>query len=214
MLLNCGVGEDSWESLGLQGYKKPVHPKGNRSWIFIGRTDAGAEAPILWPPDAKNWLIGKDPDAGKDWKREEKGLTEDEMVRWHHWLYAHEFEQTPGKPDVLQSLGSERFRHDWASELNCVCVRMCVGCGLSCLSCVWLFAILWPIARQPPLCMEFSRKEYWVDSHSLLQSSRPRDWTHLLCLLHWQTGSLPLAPPGKPIGVCVYIWLTAEHLEL
>ena len=177
MLLNCGVGEDSWESLGLQWYKKPVHPKGNRSWIFIGTTDAEAEAPILWPPDAKNWLTGKDPDVGKDWKREEKGLTEDEMVRWHHWLYAHEFEQTPGKPGVLQSMGSERFRHDWASELNCVCVHVCACCGLSCLSCVWLFATLWPIARQPPLCMEFSRKEYWVGSHSLLQSSQPRDWT-------------------------------------
>ena len=65
MLLNCGVGEDSWESLGQQG---PVHPKGNQSWIFIGRTDAKAETPVLWPPDAKNWFIGKDPDAGKDWK--------------------------------------------------------------------------------------------------------------------------------------------------
>ena len=69
-----------------------VHPKGNQSWIFIGRTDAESETPILWPPDAKNWLIGKDPDAGKDWRREEKGMTEDEMVGWHHWLNGHEFE--------------------------------------------------------------------------------------------------------------------------
>ena len=68
---------------------KPVHPKGNQSWIFIGRTDAEAETPILWPPDAKNWLIGKDPDAGKDWKWEEKGTTEDEMVGWHHQLAGH-----------------------------------------------------------------------------------------------------------------------------
>ena len=65
---------------------KPVNPKGNQPWIFTGRTDAEAEAPILWPPDAKNWLIGKDPDAGKDWSQEEKGTTEDEMVRWHHHL--------------------------------------------------------------------------------------------------------------------------------
>ena len=65
---------------------QPVHPKGNQSWIFIGRTDAEAEAPILWPPDGKSWLIGKDPDAGKDWGQEEKGATEDEMVGWHHWL--------------------------------------------------------------------------------------------------------------------------------
>ena len=71
---------------------QPVHPKGNQSWIFIERTDAEAEAPILWPPDAKNWLIWKDPDAGKDWRQEEKGMTEDEMVGWHHWLNGHEFE--------------------------------------------------------------------------------------------------------------------------
>ena len=70
----------------------PVHPKGNQSWIFIGRTDVEAETPILWPPDTKNWLIGKDPDAGKDWGREEKGMTEDEMVGWYHWLNGHEFE--------------------------------------------------------------------------------------------------------------------------
>ena len=74
---------------------KPVHPKGNQSWIFIGRTDAKAETPILWPPDAKNWLIGKDPDARKDWRQEEKGATEDEMVGWHHWLDGHEFVQAP-----------------------------------------------------------------------------------------------------------------------
>ena len=71
---------------------KPVNPKGNQSWIFIGRIDAEAETPILCPPDAKNWLIGKDPDAGKDWRQEEKGMTEDEMVGWHHWLNGHEFE--------------------------------------------------------------------------------------------------------------------------
>ena len=65
---------------------QPVHPEGNQLWIFIGRTDAEAEAPILWPPDAKNWLIGKDPDVGKDWKGEDKGMTEDEMTEWHHWL--------------------------------------------------------------------------------------------------------------------------------
>ena len=69
---------------------KPV-PKGNESWIFIGRTDAEAETPILRPPDAKSWLIGKDPDAGKDWRQEEKGITEDEMIGWHHWFDGHEF---------------------------------------------------------------------------------------------------------------------------
>ena len=70
---------------------QPVHPKGNESWIFIGRIDAKAEAPILWPPDVKSWLIWKDPDARKGWGQEEKGTTEDEMVGWHHWLNGHEF---------------------------------------------------------------------------------------------------------------------------
>ena len=78
---------------------QPVCPKGNQSWIFIGRTDAEAEAPILCPPDVKNWLIWKDPDAGKDWRQEEKGMTEDEMVGWHQQLDRHDFEQTPGVGD-------------------------------------------------------------------------------------------------------------------
>ena len=70
---------------------QPVHPKGDQSWLFIERTDVEAETPILWPPDAKSWLIWKDPDAGKDWGQEEKETTEDEMVGWHHWLNGHEF---------------------------------------------------------------------------------------------------------------------------
>ena len=75
---------------------QPVHPKGNQCWIFIGRTDAEAETPILWPPDSKNWLIWKDPDAGKYWRQEEKGTAEDEMVGWHHQLNGHEFKQALG----------------------------------------------------------------------------------------------------------------------
>ena len=78
--------------------------KGNQPWIFIGRTDAEAEAPILWPPGAKNWLIGKDPEAGKDWEQEEKGVIEDEMVGWYHWLNWHEFEKTPGDSERQGSL--------------------------------------------------------------------------------------------------------------
>ena len=78
---------------------QPVYPKGNKSWIFIGRTDAESETPIFWPPDAKNWLIGKDPDAGKDWRQEEKGMTENVTVGWHHQLNGHEFEQPPGVGD-------------------------------------------------------------------------------------------------------------------
>ena len=78
---------------------KPVNPKGNQPWLFIGRTDEEAEALTLCPPDAKNWLIVKDPDAGKDWGQEEKGTTEDEIVGWHHWLDGHGFGWTPGAGD-------------------------------------------------------------------------------------------------------------------
>ena len=96
----------------------PVHPKGDQSWIFIGRNDVEAETPILWPPDAKNWLIGKDPDAGKDWRQEEN-----EMIEWHHWLNGHEFEQALGVGDGQGSLAcyspqGRRVRHDWGTELN------------------------------------------------------------------------------------------------
>ena len=83
---------------------KPVNPKGNQPWIFIGRTDAKAETPILWPLDGKNWFFGKYPDPGKDLGQEEKGTTEDEMVGWHHWLDGHEFEQAPGVGDGQGSL--------------------------------------------------------------------------------------------------------------
>ena len=83
---------------------QPVNPKGSQSWIFIGRTDAEAEAPILWPPDAKNWLLGNDPDAGKNWRQEEKGMMKDERVGWHHQLDGHEFEQALGIGDGDGSL--------------------------------------------------------------------------------------------------------------
>ena len=100
---------------------QPVNPKGNQPWIFIGRTEA--ETTIHWPPDAKNWLTGKDLDAGKDWRWEGKGTTEDGMVGWHHWLDGHGFERTPGVGDgqgglVCCSPWGRRVRHDWATELN------------------------------------------------------------------------------------------------
>ena len=88
MLLNCGVGEDSWDCKEIQ----PVHPKGDQSWVFIGRTDAEAKTPMLWPPHVKNWLFGKDPDGGRDLGQAEKGMTEDEMAGLHHRLDGHEFE--------------------------------------------------------------------------------------------------------------------------
>ena len=102
MLLNCDVGEESWESLGLQGNQN-INPKGNPPWIFIGRTDAEAEAPILWPRDAKSQLIRKDP-ARKDWRQEEKGKTKEEIVGWYHQLNGHEFELTPGDGEGQESL--------------------------------------------------------------------------------------------------------------
>ena len=118
-----------------------VHPKGDQSGAYIGRTDAEAETPILWPPHAKSWLIGKDLDAGRDWGQEEKGTTEEEMAGWHHQLNAHEFGWTlgvgdgqgglacwdsweawraaiHGRPGVLRFTGSQRVGHDWATELN------------------------------------------------------------------------------------------------
>ena len=102
---------------------KPVNSKGNQSWIFIGRTDAEAETPVLWPPDGKNWLIGKDPNSGKYWRWEEKGMTADEMLWFHHQLYGHEFEQTLGVGDGQGSLAccspwGCRVRHGWVTELN------------------------------------------------------------------------------------------------
>ena len=108
---------------------QPVHPQGNQSWIFIGRTDAEAETPILWPPDAKNWLIEKDPDAGKDWRWEEKGMTEDEMVGWHHWLDGHKFRELVMDREAWCAaiMGSQRVRQDWATELNWYirCMKRC-----------------------------------------------------------------------------------------
>ena len=120
-----------WRTLeSLLDSKKiqPVHPKGNQSWIFIGRTDVEAETAILWPPDVKNWLTGKDSGAGKDWRWEKKGTTEDEMVGSHPWWAS----STPwtwvwvnsrswwwtGRPGVLQSMELPRFGHDWVTELN------------------------------------------------------------------------------------------------
>jgi len=103
---------------------QPVHSEGDQPWDFLGRNDAKAETPVLWPPHAKSWLIGKDSDAGRDWGQEEKGTTEDEMAGWHHRLDGRESEWTPGvgdgtgRPGVLRFMGSQRVGHDWATELD------------------------------------------------------------------------------------------------
>ena len=107
---------------------EPVHPKGNQSWIFIGRIDAEAETPIFWPPDTKNGLIGNDHDAGKDGRQEEKGTTEDKMVGWHHWLNGHEFEQALGlvmdreawRAAVHEVAKSRTQLSDWTELMTCM----------------------------------------------------------------------------------------------
>ena len=99
---------------------QPVHPKGNQFWIFIGGTDAEAETPILWPPDVKNWLIGKAPDAGKDWRQEEKGITEEEMVGWHHWLNGlglfKLWEMVKDREACFTEVHGVAKRYDWGPE--------------------------------------------------------------------------------------------------
>ena len=120
---NCGAGENSWESNCKE--INPVNPKKNQPRTFIGRTDGEAEALILWPPNVKSWLIGKDPDAGKDWRQEKKGMTEDEVVVWHHWLEGHELEKLrelvmdkEAWHSARGSMGSQRVRHNWVTEQN------------------------------------------------------------------------------------------------
>ena len=95
---------------------QPVHSEGDQSWVFFGRNDAKAETPVLWPPHAKSWLIGKDSDSGRDWGQEEKGTTEGEMAGWHHWLDGRWW--WTERPGVLRFMGSQRVGHDWATELN------------------------------------------------------------------------------------------------
>ena len=165
---------------------QPVYPKGDQSWKSIGRTEAEVEAPILWPPNVKNWLIGKDLDAGKDWRQEEKGMTEDEMFGWHHQLNGHEFEQAPWDGE---GQGGLKCCSPWGHK----------ACVLSHFSCVWLSVTLWTAACQAPPSIGFSRQEYW----SGLLCPPPGDLldpglepTSQVCL-HWQVGSLPLASPGK-----------------
>ena len=114
---------------------QPLHPKGNQSWVFTGRTDAEVETPILWPPHAKSWVIGKDPDAGRDWGQEEKGTTEDEMAGWHHLLDAHEFGWTPGVGDGQGGLACcdswGRKESDMTERLNWTELNWIDNCYLS-----------------------------------------------------------------------------------
>ena len=126
---------------------QPLYPKGNQSWTFIGRTDAEAETPILWPPDVKNWLIAKDPAAGKDWRREEKGTTEDEMVGWHHWLNGHEFDYTLGVGDAQGSLVCcSPWGHKESDTPELLNTSTACFFDVQSLTCDWLFVIQWTAA--------------------------------------------------------------------
>ena len=130
MLLDCGVGKTLERPLDSKVIQR-VHPKGNQSWLFIGRTDAEAETTILWPADGKNWLIRKDPDAGEDWRWEVKGTTEDEMAGWHHWLDGCESGWTPGVGDgqgglvCCDSWGCKEL--DTTEQLNWTELKSCLG---------------------------------------------------------------------------------------
>ena len=155
--------EKTLESLLDYKQIQPVHPKGNQSWIFIGRTDAEAETPILWPPDVKNWLMWKDSDAWKDWRWEEKGMKEDKIVGWHHWLDGHESEQAPGVGDGQGSLACcSPWGHkesDTTEQLNWT--ELIYVYVLSHFSSIWLLVIPWTVACQAPLSLGFCRQEYW-----------------------------------------------------
>ena len=203
MLLSCGVGEDSWEdsweSLGLQ----PVNPKGNQSWIFIGKTDAKAETQILWPLDAKSRLITKDPDK-RPWERLKAGGKENyrgwdgwmaSPTRTWVWASCGRWWRT-GKPRVLQSMGSQRVRHNWVTEQErkiqskSVKVSVAQSCPTLCET----------MGCSPPECSvhRFSQAKIleWTAIPFSRGSSWPRDWTWASCI----ADSLPSEPPGKLKG--------------
>ena len=168
MFSNCGV-EGPFDCKKIQ----PVHPKENQSWIYIGRTDAEAETPILWPPHAMNWFIWKDPDAGKDWRWEEKGKTEDEMIGWHHWLNGWVWVSSgswwwTGKPGMLQSMESQRFGHNWVTELN------------------WNGQKIWTITRKY-ITMPHKHEKMHSCTHEKLKLKPHSD-----TIFHHQTGILKL----------------------
>ena len=191
---------------------QPVHPKGDQSWVFIGRTDAKTETPILWPPDGKSWLIGKNPDAGKDLGQEEKGTTEDEIVGWHHWLDGHGFGWTPGVDDGqggLACCGSWSLKEsDTTEQLNWTELNSCiisikssktVGTVkvLAVQSCSTLRDLMDYRVHEDPLSVEFSKQEYWnglpCSSPGDLPDPEIKPMSPTL-----QADSLLSKPPAKP----------------
>ena len=170
MCLNCIVLEKTLESPLDCKEIQSVHPK-DQSWVFIGRTDAEAETPILWPPDVKSWHIGKDPDAGKDWGQEEKGMTEDEKVGWHHQLYGHGFEWTLGVGDGQRSLACSgswgRKESDMTEWLNWL--TECSTLTASSFQ-IWNSSAGFP---SPPLALFIvMHPKAYLTSHSKMSGSR------------------------------------------
>ena len=165
---------------------QPVHPKGNQSWIFIARTDAEAETLILWLPDSKKWLVGKDPDAWKDWRQEEE-MTQDETVGWHHWLDGHEFEQAPGVGDGQRSLvccspwGSKES--DTTERLNWTELR---SDYLRALRRQWQVCMEWEMSQQRS-CVHFVG--YGTDFFSHIPDQEMQ-----VCLIQ------------KPFRTCMRLW--------
>ena len=160
---------------------QPVHPKGNQFWILIGRTAAEAETPILWPADTKSWPIGKDPDSREVWRQEEKGTTEDEIVRWHHWLNGHEFEQAlgvgEGKPGVLQSMDRVTKSWTWLSdwtELNWRCLKSLIVVST-------LVQMLCVNCKHPQLLVILFKRISRVDYRNLLALNRKQG--QVICLM-------------------------------
>ena len=143
---------------------QPVHPKGDQSWVFIGRTDAEAETPILWPPDVKNWLIWTDPDAGKNWGQKEEGTTEDEMVGWHHWLNGNGFGWTLGVGEGQGGLLccrpwglKESYMTEWLSwtELNWSILRQLSSVPVGAGHWAHLFCLSWITVSLTVLMLSF-----------------------------------------------------------
>ena len=153
---------------------QPVHPKGDQSWVFIGRIDAEAETPVLWPPHAKTWLTGKDPDAGKDWGQEEKVTTGDDMAGWHHWLDGHEFEWIPGVGD---GQGGLAFCDSWGCKESDTTERLnWTELKISLRSEILILILL---NKYP--AVEFGG--HIIDK--CISVPNPRIKPHVLCHLHW-----------------------------
>ena len=198
---------------------QPVHPKGNQSWIFIGRTDAEAETRVLWPRHAKSWLIGKDSDAGRGWGQEEKGTTEDEMAGWHHWLDELEFEWTPGVGDGQGGLvccnSWGRKESDTTERLNWTEVFVSPGSvfrsRIAELCCKWFFNLIWNCQSFPEWLYHFVF--LWVVSKiscCSVSSEHGIVWVFLFLFCHFNRSWLYLIV----VLICVSLTNDFEHISI